>query len=141
MFKWRGILTFILMSCVTFSGCGLTERWRTFRERLREEDVIRDTKLIRDAEKTHKQKFERHGTMKDLIDAGLLDSRFEDGEVSESRFVLTLERDHYYLTVTPKVAHSETYNFTMYLDDTGIIRFSENPQEPANSKSYPLASQ
>jgi hypothetical protein len=138
MFKLPTTTLLISLFCLGFSNCQLDQRYRTFKERIRQEDVIRDAKLIRDAQKTYKQKFDSYGSITDLINANLLGSRFEDGEESESLFVLTNEKEHYHLIVTPKAARSENYNCTFYLDESGVIRFSENPQTPANSNSYPF---
>lgn len=127
----------LFLLCLGFSRCHIGERLRT-------EQIIEDTEKFRDAQKEHKRKFGNYSSIQDLIEKGLLGSRFADGREAGYRFVLTLENEHYRLTVSPE-SKSNNSNanddyFSLYVDDTGIIRASVDPQTPANAESYPLPS-
>lgn len=141
MLKYSGLIILTALFCVGFSDCHLNERVRNVRSTFVEEDAIKVTRSIRDAQKVHKQKFGVYGTIPEMADKGLLASWLKNGKDSDYLYVLTLENERYFLTARPKSKYSEVYNFTLYVDDSGVIRFSETPDKPADSESYPLPSQ
>ena len=139
--KYSGLIILAALFCVGFSNCHLNERLRNVRNTFVEEDAIKVTRSIRDAQKVHKQKFGVYGTIPEMVDKGLLATWLKSGKDSDYLYVITLENERYFLTARPKSNYSENYNFTLYVDDSGVIRFSETPEKPAASDSYPLPSQ
>jgi hypothetical protein len=138
MFRYYVMLLSAFLLCPGFSGCRIGEKLRTGQ-------VIEDTKKFRDAQKEHNRKFGNYGSIQDLVDKELLDSRFADGREAGYRFVLTVKNEHYQLMVLPesKSNSSNTNNeeLSLYVDDSGIIRASVDPQIPANAESSQIASQ
>ena len=127
----RTFLQFLLLvsSGVVTSGC-------LFESRLASEASLISVKEIRVAER---QYFEvsgqtRYGTLKELADRKLIPDKLADGEDESFLFVLTTGENHYELTAKPV----GIYAASLYVDETGVIRESENMTTIANRSSLPI---
>jgi hypothetical protein len=76
----------------------------------------------------------RYGTLKELADRKLIPDKLADGEDESFLFVLTTGENHYELTAKPV----GIYAASVYVDETGVIRESENTNTIANRSSLPI---
>lgn len=120
-------------------GCGLPSRLRT-------NSIIQDITKFRDAEQIYKDKYGNgsYASVNELIDKGLLETRFADLEEHGYRFNLIVERQYYNLPVTPATNETKSHSkdddeLSLFVDDSGIIRASVKPNNPATSKSSPIS--
>ena len=128
-------IIWIAVVFVMFSGpCHL-------RERADKEGALMLVKSIRDAEVAHKRKFNRYGTLAELIAEDLLSEVLSDGHDSGHSFVLIADQSTYRLTVQRVFTHGQiprAEEISYFLDQTGVIRGAVKASEVANASSPPL---
>jgi hypothetical protein len=127
---WAVLLTIVGLVC----GCNI-------RERLDGAGVRDDIDEIRNAEKRFHEQTGRYGSFVDLQDANLVNAALADGEDSAHLFDLRVVDGGYQLRVRQIVVPNQTpsrFEISYYLDQTGTIRASSDPNRPADTKSYPV---
>jgi hypothetical protein len=115
--------------------------------RLNQEAAIESIKSIRAAQ----QKFReihvggRYGSLKELADAGLIDQSLSDGRDRGYRFEIRLKDDSYSAVAVPEVfgesAYKGTGGISLYVDETGVIRWDTGKGHEATLNDPPLAKQ
>src|SRR5687768_10760689 len=98
-----------LIAWMLMSGCSdpLERRWD-------EEQALASVMLIRVAEQNFRSKSSRYGTLKDLAEAGLINSQLASGEKHGYRFELSAERDSFVMVAFPlKYPRNQ---WSLYLD-------------------------
>jgi hypothetical protein len=133
-------LIFLFVS-LSFTSCGIPSRVRTA-------SIIDDAQEFRDAEQIYKDKYGNgsYATVKELIDKGLLETRFADLEEHGYRFNLKVEKERYNLLIVPEAEINKSQSgedwdeeLSLFVDESGVIRASVKPNSPATSKSSPIS--
>lgn len=131
---------FFLFFALSLNSCGIPSRLETAA-------IIHDVEKFRDAEQAYKDKYGNglYGSVNELIDKQLLETRFADMEEHGFRFNLKIEGEHYNLSVVPeaeinKSQSSEEWDekLSLFVDESGVIRASVKPNTQATSKSSPI---
>ena len=134
----------LIISVMLFTSCSGMQR------RLNDDSAISFAKKIRAAqiefENRHGKK--KYGSLEDLINENLLSAELADGVDDGYEFRLKVENEKYSLQAVPLNYGTENSegNFTLYLDESGVIR-SESGKDKnwkpkiANSDSIPISEQ
>ena len=135
----RMFLLLIILSL--FLNCS---DYRRLNERLEMENTVDATVMLRDAQEKYRRTFGvgQYATFEQLYEKGLIEERFSDGKEYSYEFRLAVSSNCYNLTVVPEnkdVNQGEI--LTLFVNETGIVRASLNPNVIANSDSTPIANQ
>lgn len=107
----------ILQSCQAYTGV---------KKRENDAAAILFVKGIREGQRNYENLHGKgkYGSLQELAKAGLVSSELADGEENGFKYEILLNKDKYSLTAIPKEYGTEKSegNFTLYLDETGIIR-------------------
>lgn len=119
--------------CLLIAGSGPCH----INERIDRERAVNHTKAIRDAQRVYFARFNAYGTLTELVDQDLIPDELADSDDDNFHFELTANGSRYILRVTP-TANVHQEEISLYLDESGIVRGSVNPDKRASSTSDPL---
>lgn len=114
-------------------SCGVAERVSV-------EQVINEVTTIRNGQIRYREKFNRYATLQELAREGLASKDVEDGKAWGFSFTLTANQANYQLRVRKTILESEELKaevLSLFVDESGVIRGSVNPQQDADARSIP----
>lgn len=123
-----------LMMFAAVSACVADERSKV-------ERIIQTVRDFRDAEENYKRVYGQYGSVRQLVEKGLLNKNFADGKEHGYQFKLVVEDERYSLTVFPETKSDAEEQLSLFVDESRVIRASVYPQVPAHSQSPSIAEQ
>lgn len=125
----------ILLSSALVMNCGPCH----INERIDRGRAEEHTKTIRGAQRAYYGQFNKYGTLIELAKEDLIPERLADSVDSNFRFEMTTHATGYVLRVTnPSAQQSKREELSLYLDESGVIRGTVNPDKQASATSDPL---
>lgn len=126
----------LIVCCFLVSSC----------ERLKVVGVLEAAKSIRTAQRGFHQKHGRYGSLIELADEKRIDNSLSDGRDFDHLFELSASENIYHLIVLPTNLDEMRSNgnheiLTLFLDHSGTIRASVDPERTANKMSDPIREQ
>ena len=112
----------ILFACICVVSCsGIASRTRQEKDEAEAAQTLRD---VRSAEQTFKARYDRFGTLVDLVEAGLLALPPADTTSAAYRFSSSATANSYEVAATP-TRRDDAYAYVgwaFFLDESGVIR-------------------
>jgi hypothetical protein len=128
-----------LFLAVLFSSCN-NYIYRINQDNAR--DVIKE---IRVSQIKFKKEYGRYGTLRDLIDKGYIDKKFQSGMDNGYKFQIRANISSYSATATPieygATAYKGTGGISIYVDETGVIREADKKGLEAGPNDHPVEEQ
>jgi hypothetical protein len=113
----------------------LDRRWN-------QKEALSSLKTIREAERSFKVKKEdgKYGTLVELGAAELIDPSLASGIKDGYRFEVRIKGNSFEAIAVP-IKYLETGIMSLYLDETGVIRYGDKKGGEANANDSPIDSQ
>ena len=129
--KKRSVLYSVILVINLLIGCS------GIQTRLRFENKFQRTEEIVAAEKKFYQQTGRYGTLTELTERSLVAESLSNGVEDGYVFKLCVKNSSYALTVRPETPDKAVAGLSIYVDQTGVIRSSLDPANPADKKPDP----